>query len=138
MYATLEDLKKRLPEEVIIGLTDDEDLGVVHVERTEAALETASITIDGYIAGRYELPLESPPNILSVHCVSLAGHFLHERRDQISEAWKIAHDGAVKFLEKVANGTISLGAGDPHGTGDIETLSVAAPDPLLLDKLDQF
>jgi phage gp36-like protein len=138
-YATQADLEELLPVQVLIGLTDDENLGVVHSGRVEAALETASITIDGYIGDRWPLPFAEAPPILTKICVDLAGHLLHLRRNQVSELWEKQSDNATRFLEKVSSGKLSLGAADPAGTGDKESLQVSAPDPLFdSETLDKY
>ena len=132
-YATINDLIKLLPEETLIGLTDDEDLGVVNTDRVDAALETATVVIDGYLASRYSLPFSSTPPILSSICVDLAGHLLHIRRDLNSEMWEKRHENAVRFLEKIGEGKLSLGAAEPTGTGDKESLAISAPAALFGD-----
>lgn len=138
-YATIDDLKKLLPESQLIGFTDDEDLGVVHVETVEAALESATITIDGYLANRYSLPFAETPQILTSMCVDIAGHLLHIRRDQISESWEKRYDNAIKFLEKVNNKQLSLGREEPSGTGDKESLQVSGPAAIFgSDELEKF
>lgn len=138
-YATVDDLLELLPEEELIGLTDDEDLGVVHTGRVDAALETASVTIDGYIAGRYSLPFAAVPAMLTVLCVGIAGHLLYIRRNRTSEPWEKQHDNAIRFLEKVGSGQLSLGTAEPAGTGTTESLSVSAPEALFgSEELDKF
>ncbi len=138
-YATQADLEKLLPEKILLALTDDDNLGVIAVDTVEAALETASITIDGYLASRYALPFVETPPILTKICVDLAGHLLHLRRNQESELWQRQSENATRFLEKLSNGGLSLGAGDPIGTGDKESLQVSAPDALFgSDTLDKY
>lgn len=138
-YATQADLEKLLPENILLGLTDDNNLGVVAVDKVDAALETASITIDGYLASRYPLPFAETPLVLTKLCVDLAGHLLHLRRNQTSELWQKQSENAIRFLEKLSSGALSLGSGDPSGTGDKESLQVSAPDALFdSDTLDKY
>lgn len=139
IYATQADLEKLLPEKTLIALTDDENLGWVDEERINAALETASGTIDGYLASRYTLPLAETPPILTKICVDLTGYLLHVRRNQVSELWQKQSENATRFLEQVSKGFLSLGSADPAGTGDKESLQVSAPDAMFgQDTLEKY
>lgn len=137
-YATVSDLVKLLPEETLVGLTDDDDLGVINDEIVESALETATVTIDGYLAGRYRLPLDPVPKIVTSLCVDLAGHLLFIRRDQNSVHWETRQKNAIRFLEQLADGRLTLGISEPSGTGDRETLGVSAPEPQLTNELEKY
>ncbi len=138
-YADSSDLLKLLPEETLIGLTDDEDLGTVNSGRVDAALETATVVIDGYLASRYNLPFSSTPPILKSICVDLAGHLLHIRRDLNSEMWEKRHENAIRFLEKIGEGKLSLGVAEPSGSGDKESLAISGPAALFgEDELEKY
>lgn len=139
VYATQSDLEKLLPVRDLVGLTDDDDTGAVNTATVDTALETASITIDGYLSDRYELPFSTPPAILTNLCVDIAGHLLHIRRQQGSEEWEKRHDNAIAFLEKVNSGKLKLGVGDPRGTGSSDTMEVDAADRIFTrDELDLY
>ncbi len=139
IYATQSDLEQFISEDELIGLTDDEDTGAVVSSRIESVLETASITIDGYLGGRYELPFSSPPQILTKLCVDIAGYLLHIRRNEVSESWEKRHNNAIRFLEKVNGGKLSLGVGDPEGTGENEKFQVGTSEKIFSkDELDKF
>ena len=117
-YATLDDLRKWLDSDALIRLTDDGGLGVVDQAVVDAVLEAASSEIDGYLGSRYALPLADPPGILTKLCVDIAGYLLHLRREETpGEYWQKQYENGVAFLSKVAEGRITLGAGDPEGTG---------------------
>lgn len=138
-YATQTDLEELLPEKVLIGLTDDENLGVVHSGRVEAALEKASVTINRYLGKRYSLPFTEVPEPLTGLCVDLAGYLLHLRRNQVSELWQKQYENAIKYLGELSRGLHSLGIEDPAGTGDKESLQVSAPDALFgSETLDKY
>jgi len=53
-YCTLEDLKEKVSEDVLIELTDDEDTGVIDTSRTDRAMADAESEIDSYCAARYQ------------------------------------------------------------------------------------
>ncbi len=77
-YATIVDLQDRLGEARLVQLTDraDPPLGVVDVVVAQKALDDADAEIDGYLAGRYVLPLATAPAVLRVHAITIASYRL--------------------------------------------------------------
>ena len=73
----------------------------------ESALSDATPTIDSYLAGRYPFPLTQVPPILERFSCDIARYFLHDRAplEEVTNRYK----EALRFLEKVAAGQISLG-----------------------------
>ncbi len=128
-YATLADIEKWIDADTLVRLTDDGGLGIVDTAVVDAVLDAASLEIDGYLGGRYTLPLAQPPAILAKLCVDIAGYLLHIRRDEVpADYWTRQYDNAVAFLRRVADGRISLGAGDPEGTGAGGRPQFSGPD----------
>jgi len=118
MYATITDLRQWIDEDILVQLTDDANTGSVDTDVVDTILEAASLQIDGYLGGRYSLPLATVPGILCKLCVDIAGWLLYARRNAgVPEHWQKLYDNAIAFLEKVAQGKITLGASDPAGTG---------------------
>lgn len=109
MYATLDDLKKQLPEDLLINLTDDGGSGIIDTTVTDAALETADVEIDGYLGARYDLPLSPVPAIIAKQAVDIAIYNLYARRQGPPEHWQKRYDNTIRFLERIADGRISLG-----------------------------
>lgn len=116
-YATESDITKQLPEGDLVQLTDDAGAGVVDQAVLAAALEDADTEIDGYLGSRYPLPLANPPAILNKQAVDIVIYNLYGRRGGPPEHIAARYKNAIAFLSKVAEGKISLGAGDPDGTG---------------------
>lgn len=107
-YATVTDLQDRLGEARLIQLTDlgDPPLGLVNAAVAQKALDDASAEIDGYLAGRYTLPLTPVPGILKVHCLTLANYRLLG-----SAALEIDREdvkGVRDYLTKVGSGALAL------------------------------
>ncbi|RJX20295.1 MAG: DUF1320 domain-containing protein [Desulfobulbus sp.] len=128
-YATITDIRQWIDEDVLIQLTDDADAGTTDADVVATALAAASVEIDGYLGGRYALPLASPPAVLTKLAVDIGGWLLHVRRDVAAPAhWQARHDNAIKFLEKIATGKISLGADDPAGTGAADRPAATSGD----------
>jgi len=105
-YATPADLQDRLGEARLVQLTDltDPPIGLVVESVAQKALDDASDEIDGYLGGRYTLPLASPPFALRVHCLTIAHYrLLGSAADEVTRE---AYKSAVAWLTAVAKGDI--------------------------------
>jgi phage gp36-like protein len=116
MYSTFDDIKKLIPEETIIQLTDDENLGSVNQSRIDEAIAQADSEIDSYCGGRYTVPLggtapgEIVPDIVKKISVDIAIYNLYSRRvEVIPETRAERYKNAVRQLEGIAKGTVSIG-----------------------------
>lgn len=107
-YATPADLQDRLGEARLIQLTDlaDPPVNLVGQAVAQKALDDASAEIDGYLCGRYTLPLATAPAVLRVHCLTIAHYrLLGDRADEVTRE---AYKAALAFLLAVAKGDIPL------------------------------
>jgi phage gp36-like protein len=119
VYSTLADIKKLLPEEVIVQLTDDEGLGAVGQARVDEAVTQADAEIDSYIGGRYSVPLSTVPDIVKKHSVDIAIYNLYSRVVQdVPEIRRERYKNAISQLKDIARGTVSLGMADPPAAAD--------------------
>lgn len=110
-YCTQADLVARFGAAELIANTDRVDAGTIDSDIVDGAIAKASDLIDGYIGGRYALPLETVPPLLKGFCEDIARHALYtvERPKNIDDA----RDAAVAYLKDVALGRASLGAAVP-------------------------
>ena len=122
MYATLAELKKKLPADVLVALTDDGGSGVIDTAIIDADLKAADVEIDGYLGGRYTLPLSPLPEIVIKLAVDITIYNLYGRRQGPPEHWQKRYDNAVRYLVKVAGGSVSLGLGDPEAPAADEAM----------------
>lgn len=125
MYLTREDLLAYMPLRAAIELTCDEatampdspDMAII-----DEALASASELIDGYLRGRYALPLAQTPTVLRDLARVIARYRLYERRpeadmpDAVAETYK----AAIKTLEQIRSGRITLG---------VRETAAAQPEP---------
>ncbi|MFC1142352.1 gp436 family protein [Pasteurella multocida] len=113
MYATQESLIKRYTADVLltVAMTAQRTLDEAKVQE---ALEDASQTIDSYLAGRYSLPLKQIPSVLERHCCYIARYFLEKNR--ATNQARQDYEDSIRYLEKVAAGTISLGISEQGET----------------------
>lgn len=122
-YATVQDVRDRVDERTLESLTDDAGSGQVDDAVVQKALEDASGEIDGYLGARYALPLAPVPAIILAQCVALAVHQLYGRRRDVPDHVESRRREAIRFLEQVAKGGITLGATDPNAGPDAQGAS---------------
>jgi phage gp36-like protein len=107
-YATTADLVARFGESELIQLTDRLGDGVLDAAVVSQALADADAVINGFLAGRYTLPLSPVPAILVGYACDLARERLY--KDAAPEIVIKRADDARKFLALAGQGKISLGA----------------------------
>ncbi|MBE7415084.1 MAG: DUF1320 domain-containing protein [Deltaproteobacteria bacterium] len=113
MYCTLDDIKKLLPEESLIQLTDDEGQGTVDQGRVDEAIAQADAEIDSYCAVKYRVPFDPVPDLVKKCSVDLAIYNLYSRRvEEIPQTRTDRYRNAIRQLEGISKGTVSLGV-DP-------------------------
>lgn len=112
MYCTTQALIDRYGEDELIQLTAEaDDLGEfpdqINQTQVDRAIADAAATIDSYLAARYPLPLSKVPPVLERFACDMARYFLHDRSplEEVTNRYK----DAIRYLEKVAKGDISLG-----------------------------
>jgi phage gp36-like protein len=87
-------------------------------------LADASGTRDGYLIGRYEVPItdDRAMSVLRLHCCAIARFLLMTA--QPDEAATKAYDQAVAYLTAVGKGSLNLlppaAAAEPAGVGSVE------------------
>lgn len=122
-YCSLSDLELAIPPQTLIWLSnDDESATVMNPTVIEEAVLQAEELIDGYLRGRYNLPLDPMPSIVKDVTVNLTRHWLYARRPEgreLPEAVTRTYKSALQVLEAIRDGKITIGL----PTGE------AAPEP---------
>ncbi len=105
-YATAADLVAEFGEAEIIGLTDraDPPTGTVDVAVVTRALERAETTVNGYLAGRYRLPV--PAESVRGYVLDLARAYLCVSR--VTDTVKARQEVAMRDLKSIGQGLMSL------------------------------
>lgn len=119
-YATQAGLTQRYGALMLVQLTDRAPVptGLVDSLVVEQALAEADALIDGYLAGRYSLPLAAVPPILTPIAEVIAIYNLHITEPEAKI--KADYDAAIKRLAEIAKGVITL--------KDVAGIEPAAPD----------
>jgi len=112
MYCTKQDLIDRFGQDELVDLTDRVNADVIDDSVLGQAIADAGAEMDGYLGGRYQLPLATVPPVLKALCCNIARYKLYD--EQASEQVIKRYDSAIKFLFSVSKGEISLGV---DGTG---------------------
>lgn len=109
MYAQVDDFVLRIGERESIELTDREMQGVVDEDLLQVALADSSSQIDGYLSGRYKLPLATVPQNLVRICCDLARYHLTSKSSvTMTEEVENRYKFCLKELENISKGVVSL------------------------------
>lgn len=139
-YATQQDLVDRFGETEVIQLSDRTGTaGAIDVAVVAAKLADADAEIDGYLAGRYSLPLVPVPLTLQRIACDIARYHLYD--DRVTETVAARYAAAIKFLTAVSKGDIQLGvdAGGEAPPSAAGAPSYTACDPVFSrDTLKDF
>lgn len=126
MYCTLDDIKKQVQEATLVEITDDNLSGQINTDVVDETILYADTLIDGYLRGRYTLPLQTLPEIVKVIAIDLAIYRLYSRRfhTDMPESIKDKYKNSIKLLEQIQKGIVSLGietVGTPPELGEYRT-----------------
>lgn len=139
-YATQAELVERFGEDMLIDLTDraDPPTETIDADVVAKALADADAAIDGYLLGRYVLPLASTPALLNDLAKAIAIYKLH--RDTTSEKIRNDYMDALKTLTLISNGTMRLNVAgvEPESSGANGVRTTDRPRDFTPDNLKGF
>lgn len=121
-YCNRTDIGNSIPELTLLQLSNDDPAAEQPNESViEDGVRQAEELVDGYLRGRYVLPLEPVPTVLRDAVVYLTRHWLYQRRPEgiVPDAVKDSRKDTIKLLESIRDGVVTLGM--PTGQ--------AAPEP---------
>jgi phage gp36-like protein len=140
MYATQTDLERRFGTDAVMELSDRTLSGVADADVIAHALDDAASIIDGYLAGRYALPLAFTPKLLRVQAEAIAFYLLH--RNGAPDAVVRGYQDALQTLKNLSTGVVRLTVPDtgvdpaPNLQGD--NVIVAEGGPAITSDLGRF
>ncbi|MCX8962139.1 DUF1320 domain-containing protein [Erwinia psidii] len=112
MYATRDDMVTAFGKKECVSLTDRNCTGEIDDVVMNAKLLQASAEINGYIGGRYRLPWSDSAGVLTGRCCDIARYLLCGNGTQCTEEIRERYEDALRYLERIADGKISLGNND--------------------------
>lgn len=140
-YATLQQLETRFGTQLLVQLTDrgadatgEIDAGIVAQE-----LSNTDAVINGYLAGRYRLPLEGEvPDLLIDLALTIAIYKLHPFSPE--QKIKDDYDGAMRTLRDIGAGHIRLQVAgvEPTSSGSSGVQVTDRERPLSAETLKGF
>ena len=132
-YASLAEMKASFPERDLVQLTN-EDPAATTVEPLfiQRHLDDATLIIDAYLESRFTLPFPDGkvPAILGILCRDLAMYRMQALRPlhDIEDARK-RHDDAIKTLDKIREGKLTLGLDPTAAEPEIANPTVQTTRP---------
>ena len=135
-YATRTDLERRFGAAELAQLADRDADGVEDAGVIDAALADADQVINGYVSGRYRVPLTPVPDLVNRWACDIARYFLHA--DAVTDLVKARYEVAIAGLKDVARGTVTLQAAgieapEVDDAADDFTVLVDAPAAVFSD-----
>jgi len=139
-YCTLAQLTDRYGEPMLIDLTDRDDppTGAVVTEVVDRALADTDALIDGYLAGRYALPLAETPALVTDVAQAIAIYQLH--RSVASDKVTADHNGALATLRAIAKGDVrlSVAGAEPSASDSGKVVTNDPARPMTADTMKGF
>ena len=126
-YCTIEDIETHVSTSTLIQLTSDYEQDEIDRVVAEEAIIYSSTLIDGYLRGRYNLPLDTRFPLLRIVAIDLSIYRLYSRRmrDDMPEVIEANYKNAIKILQDIQKGTIALETDTdtnlPLASGDYKT-----------------
>jgi phage gp36-like protein len=110
-YCVLADIeKKRIPTDTLIQLTDDGNLGVIDEDMVNGCIQDATVLVEGYLRGRYTLPLSPVPDLAVTITADLAVYGIYATKPQfdIPKSVQDRRDTALNLLARIQDGRMPL------------------------------
>jgi phage gp36-like protein len=113
VYASVSDMTARFGETQILRLSNPEDrvTEVIDNVRVDRHLADATEVINGYIRGRYAVPLVSPPaDIVRATCIIALHDLAQGERTSPTEEMEKNYKSIITWLEQIAKELINIDA----------------------------
>lgn len=112
MYCTIADITDDMTLASASKLSNDADPSSLNKRLIEQYITDASDAINGYLRGRYPLPLSKSHIILKKLCIDLVKYELYKRRGKLNDDLNNLYKDSISTLGKLQKGQITLDEGD--------------------------
>lgn len=110
-YCTLADIeKKRIPTDTLVQLTDESGLDIVDETTVDECIKDATVLVEGYLRGRYSLPLNPVPDLAASIVADLAAYNIYCLKPEFEVPKTIAErrTTALALLARIQDGKMPL------------------------------
>lgn len=110
-YCSTSDIQAVISNDDLVQLTNDSGGEIIDAAKITEAISYVDNIIDGYLRGRYDLPLASIPDELKYIAVDFVVYRLYSRRmsTEIPRSISEKHQNVVKILTQIQKGTFNIG-----------------------------
>jgi phage gp36-like protein len=107
-YATQQQLVDKFGQQMMLDLTDraSPPAGEIDATVVDRALADADALINGYLKGRYQLPLATTPQLLVTLAEAIAIYNLHTQI--VPDKIRKGYEDALVTLKQIATGIVRL------------------------------
>ena len=108
-YAIQQDMIERFGEREVRILTDRDNQGLIDATVLAYALTQADAEVDGYLQGRFALPLATVPVLLVGIACDVARYRLAGTDIRETDPIRTRYKDAIKLLTSISKGELQLG-----------------------------
>lgn len=112
-YAVFQDALDLYGRDYVLTSIDRDDDGTPDLTSLTAALDQAASEIDSYLRSRYPVPLSPVPSLVKRYAIDIALYLCSPDAASATDEKRRRYEDAIRWLEKVAEGKLSLGAEEP-------------------------
>lgn len=113
MYATVDDMVGRFGRVEVTRLSQIEDRETTEIdeEKVARAIGDATAIVDGYLRGRYQLPVINPPaDVIRATCILARYDLAKSDRSDPTDQMQKDYDDVIRWLTDVQKGIVKLAA----------------------------
>lgn len=113
MYATIDDMIARFGRVEVTRLSQTEDRVTDEIAKpkVERALGDATAIVDGYLRGRYQVPVTNPPaDLIRATCIIARYDMAKSDRSEPTDQMQKDYDDVMKWLGEIQKGVVKLAA----------------------------
>jgi phage gp36-like protein len=138
MYAGQQDIEDRYGADALLLVADRDGDGQADPDVVAQAVADADAEIDAYLAARYQLPLSTVPTVLKRLAADLLMYRLATTADLLTEEKRQRYEDAVKLLDRISKGSVSLGLAAPPSSSAGSAVRIGPDRRMTRDSLGKI